>query len=59
MWRVQRGVHSTRLRVFLLRQGLDTSTPSDPTIFQMLGLFLEFEAVMIRERARVSVARNA
>jgi DNA invertase Pin-like site-specific DNA recombinase len=43
--------------LFLLRQGLDTSTPSGRAMFQMLGVFAEFEASMIRERVRSGVAR--
>ena len=43
--------------LFLLRQGLDTSTPSGRAMFQMLGVFAEFEAAMIRERVRAGVAR--
>src|ERR1700709_249585 len=36
--------------LFLLQQGLDTSTPSGRAMFQMLGVFSEFEAAMIRDR---------
>jgi DNA invertase Pin-like site-specific DNA recombinase len=43
--------------LFLLRQGLDTSTPSGRAMFQMLGVFAEFEAAMIRQRVRAGVAR--
>jgi DNA invertase Pin-like site-specific DNA recombinase len=43
--------------LFLLRQGLDTSTPSGRAMFQMLGVFAEFEAAMIRERVKAGVAR--
>lgn len=43
--------------LFLLRQGLDTSSPSGRAMFQMLGVFAEFEAAMIRERVRAGVAR--
>lgn len=43
--------------LFLLQQGLDTSTPSGRAMFQMLGVFAEFEAAMIRERVRAGVAR--
>lgn len=43
--------------LFLLQQGLDTSTPSGRAMFQMLGVFSEFEAAMIRERVRTGVAR--
>lgn len=38
--------------LFLLQQGLDTSTPSGRAMFQMLGVFAGFEAAMIRERVR-------
>jgi len=34
--------------LFLFQQGLDTSTPSGRAMFQMLGVFSEFEAAMIR-----------
>lgn len=43
--------------LFLLQQGLDTSTPSGRAMFQMLGVFSEFEAAMIRDRVRSGVAR--
>ena len=43
--------------LFLFQQGLDTSTPSGRAMFQMLGVFSEFEAAMIRERVRAGVAR--
>ena len=43
--------------LFLLQQGLDTSTPSGRAMFQMLGVFSEFEAAMIRDRVRAGVTR--
>lgn len=43
--------------LFLLQQGLDTSTASGRAMFQMLGVFSEFEAAMIRDRVRAGVAR--
>lgn len=43
--------------LFLVQQGLDTSTPSGRAMFQMLGVFSEFEAAMIRDRVRSGVAR--
>jgi DNA invertase Pin-like site-specific DNA recombinase len=43
--------------LFLFQQGLDTSTPSGRAMFQMLGVFSEFEAAMIRDRVRSGVAR--
>jgi DNA invertase Pin-like site-specific DNA recombinase len=43
--------------LFLVQQGLDTSTPSGRAMFQMLGVFSEFEAAMIRDRVRAGVVR--
>lgn len=43
--------------LFLLQQGLDTSTPSGRAMFQMLGVFSEFEAAMIKDRVRAGVER--
>lgn len=43
--------------LFLFQEGLDTSTPSGRAMFQMLGVFSEFEAAMIRDRVRTGVAR--
>jgi DNA invertase Pin-like site-specific DNA recombinase len=43
--------------LFLFQQGLDTSTSSGRAMFQMLGVFSEFEAAMIRDRVRAGVAR--
>jgi DNA invertase Pin-like site-specific DNA recombinase len=43
--------------LFLFQQGLDTSTPSGRAMFQMLGVFSEFEAAMIRDRVKTGVAR--
>jgi DNA invertase Pin-like site-specific DNA recombinase len=43
--------------LFLLKQGVDTTTPFGRAMFQMLGVFAEFEAAMIQERVRAGVAR--
>lgn len=43
--------------LFLYQQGLDTTTPSGRAMFQMCGVFSEFEAAIIRERVRTGVAR--
>jgi DNA invertase Pin-like site-specific DNA recombinase len=42
---------------FLHQQGLDTSTPSGRAMFQMMGVFAEFERAMIRERVLAGLAR--
>lgn len=43
--------------MYLHQQGLDTSTPSGRAMFQMLGVFAEFERSMIRERVVAGLAR--
>jgi DNA invertase Pin-like site-specific DNA recombinase len=40
-----------------ISRGLDTSTPSGRAMFQMLGVFAEFERAMIRERVLAGLAR--
>jgi DNA invertase Pin-like site-specific DNA recombinase len=43
--------------LYLHRQALDTRTPSGRAMFQMLGVFAEFEREMIRERVRSGIER--
>jgi DNA invertase Pin-like site-specific DNA recombinase len=43
--------------LFLHQQALDTSTPSGRALFQMLGVFAEFKAAMIRERTLAGLVR--
>ena len=43
--------------LYLDRQGLDTGTPAGKAMFQMLGVFAEFERAMIVERVMVGMAR--
>ena len=43
--------------LYLHQQALDTSTPSGRALFQMLGVFSEFERAMIRERVLAGLAR--
>jgi DNA invertase Pin-like site-specific DNA recombinase len=50
-------LHAKGVDLFLHQQGLDTSTPSGRAMFQMLGVFAEFERAMIRERAMTGLAR--
>lgn len=44
--------------LYLHVQALDTSTPSGKAMFQMLGVFAEFERSMISERVRAGLARS-
>ncbi len=43
--------------LYLHVQGLDTSTPAGRAMFQMLGMFSEFERAMIQERVRAGLAK--
>ena len=43
--------------LYLHKQGLDTSTPAGRAMYQMMGVFSEFELAMIRERTRAGMAR--
>src|SRR5471030_1943123 len=52
-----RELHAKGVDLFLHQQGLDTSTPSGRAMFQMLGVFAEFERSMIRERVMAGIAR--
>jgi hypothetical protein len=38
-------------------EGLDTTTPAGKAMFQMMGVFAEFERAMIAERVRAGLAR--
>lgn len=50
-------LHAAGVDLYLDRQGLDTSTPAGKAMFQMLGVFAEFEASIIRERVRAGIKR--
>src|SRR5258708_23926830 len=43
--------------LYLHQQGIDTTTPAGKAMYQMLGVFSEFEREMIRERVLAGVAR--
>ena len=51
-----RELHAKGVDLFLHQQGLDTSTPSGKAMFQMMGVFAEFERAMIRERVLAGLA---
>jgi DNA invertase Pin-like site-specific DNA recombinase len=50
-------LHALRIDLFLHQQGLDTMTPAGKALFQMMGVFAEFERAMIRERVRAGLKR--
>ena len=50
-------LHALRIDLFLHQQGLDTATPAGKAMFQMMGVFAEFERSMIQERVRAGLRR--
>jgi Resolvase, N terminal domain len=45
-------LHALKIDLFLRQQGLDTTTRAGKGLFQMMGVFAEFERAMIAERVR-------
>jgi DNA invertase Pin-like site-specific DNA recombinase len=54
---ILQGLHDNGVDLFLHQQGLDTSTTAGKAMFQMLGVFAEFERGIIRERVNAGLAR--
>lgn len=50
-------LHSKKVDLYLHQQGIDTGTPAGKMLFQLLGVFAEFERSMIRERINAGLAR--
>jgi DNA invertase Pin-like site-specific DNA recombinase len=50
-------LHAMRVDLFLHQQGLDTTTPAGKAMFQMMGVFAEFERSIIQERVRAGLMR--
>jgi DNA invertase Pin-like site-specific DNA recombinase len=50
-------LHAKSVDLYLHQQGLDTSTPSGRAMFQMMGVFSEFERAMAVERVKAGLAR--
>ena len=50
-------MHAKGVDLYLHQQGLDTSTPAGKAMFQMMGVFAEFERAMIVERVNAGLAR--
>ena len=43
--------------LYLHQQGLDTATPAGTAMFQMLGVFAEFERAMIVEQVKAGLSQ--
>jgi DNA invertase Pin-like site-specific DNA recombinase len=54
---ILQGLHEKGVGLFLHQQGLDTSTTAGKAMFEMLGVFAEFERGTIRERGNAGLAR--
>ena len=50
-------LHAVGVDLYLHQQGLDTTTPAGKAMFQMMGVFAEFERAMIQERVKAGLRR--
>ena len=50
-------IHALGIDLYLHQQGIDTTTPAGKAMFQMCGVFAEFERSIIRERIGAGLAR--
>jgi DNA invertase Pin-like site-specific DNA recombinase len=50
-------LHAKGIDLYLHQQGIDTSTPGGKAMFQMMGVFAEFERAMIVERVKAGLSR--
>ena len=49
--------HAKDVNLYIHQQGIDTTTPSGKMMFQMCGVFAEFERGMIQQRVRLGQQR--
>ncbi len=50
-------LQSKGVDLYLHQQGIDTTTPAGKMLFQMMGVFAEFERTMIQERIHAGLGR--
>jgi DNA invertase Pin-like site-specific DNA recombinase len=50
-------LHSLGIDLFLHQQGVDTTTNGGKALYQMMGVFAEFERALIRERVMAGLER--
>ena len=48
--------HCAGVNLYLHQQAVDTTTPGGRALFQMMGVFAEFERAMIRDRVKAGLA---
>lgn len=51
-------LHGAGVDLYLHQQAVDTTTPGGKAMFQMMGVFAEFERSMISERVKAGLART-
>lgn len=50
-------IHALSIGLYLHQQGVDTTTPAGKALFQMLGVFAEFERAIIQSRVKAGLDR--
>lgn len=50
-------IHAVGVNLYLHKQALDTTTPAGKAMFQMMGVFAEFERAMIVDRVNAGLER--
>ena len=48
--------HGAGVNLYLPQQAVDTTTPGGRALFQMMGVFAEFERAMIRDRVKAGLS---
>lgn len=51
-------LHAANVDLYLHKQGIDTTTPAGKAMFQMMGVFAEFERAMISQRVKAGLQRT-
>jgi DNA invertase Pin-like site-specific DNA recombinase len=51
-------INAVGCELYIHQSGIDTSTPAGKMMFQMVGMFAEFERSMISERVKLGMART-
>ena len=50
-------LHALKIDLFVHQQGIDSAAPAGKAMFQMMGVFAEFERAIIQQRVRAGIAR--
>lgn len=55
LFHIMLDLHSKRIELYVHKQAIDTSTPSGRMMWQLLGVFAEFERSVIQERVKAGI----